>query len=623
MKKIFTTLFVASALLSVSFAQTQRRVLVEEFTQASCGPCAAVNPAFNVMLSANAAKVCQIKYQTDWPGVDPMNAHNPAQVQTRVTYYSVGGVPDGVIDGNFKQSNPGSITANDINTRWGVTSPMEITVSHVINGGDVSVHAVFRATAALSGDIRGHVVITEREIHFLTPPGSNGELDFYGVMKKMLPSDQGTTLPGAMAAGDSIVVDLTWTMANVYNISEIAVVAFAQNNSNKEVYNSEISQPIPLALDAKVLSLSGLGFVCTNSVSSDIVVENTGATPLTSIDLTYKLNNGSATPLAWTGNIAPGATANISIPAQTVTNGKNTMEATIVNINGTPDINTYGNTAKGNVYAYINAGAVLPVAQNYSAVVFPPTDWIVDNPGDDTYKWIRAAQSNGGGTGSAKIPFYDIAAGGVDNLVAPKMDLSSMTAPINLTFDMAHKRYSAAYIDQLTILASTDCGTTWNQIWQKSGAALATATGFVTTAYTPVAADWQAQSANLDAYAGNANVLVLIKAESGFGNNLYFDNFNLFNGSVGINENQLNAGITISPNPSTNGIFNMNVNLESAKNVEIKVTNAIGQEITGFELTKMMNGTFNINLQNQSAGAYMITVTTDGATTTKQVSIVK
>ena len=56
MKKIFTALFATSAFLSISFAQTQRRVLVEEFTQASCGPCAAVNPAFNVMLSANAEK---------------------------------------------------------------------------------------------------------------------------------------------------------------------------------------------------------------------------------------------------------------------------------------------------------------------------------------------------------------------------------------------------------------------------------------------------------------------------------------------------------------------------------------------------------------------------------------
>lgn len=74
--------------------------LHEEFTQASCGPCASQNPAFNAVLAANTAKATSLKYQTSWPGVDPMNAQNPTDVQTRVNYYSVNGVPDAIMDGN-------------------------------------------------------------------------------------------------------------------------------------------------------------------------------------------------------------------------------------------------------------------------------------------------------------------------------------------------------------------------------------------------------------------------------------------------------------------------------------------------------------------------------------------
>jgi hypothetical protein len=426
-----------------------------------------------------------------------------------------------------------------------------------------------------------------------------------------------------MAIGDSVVVDATWTMANVYNVAEIAVVAFAQNNTTKEVYNSEISEPQPLALDAKVAALSGLGFTCNTTINPSVVVENTGITPITSCDITYKMNNGAVTPLGWTGTIAPGGTAAIALPAQTVANGKNTLEANIVNINGTPDVNANGNKATENVYVYLNAGAVLPVVQNFSPVVFPPTDWVVDNPGNDPNKWIRGLQGLGGGTGSAKIPFFDIEEGKIDNLAAPKMDFSTLSAPINLTFDLAHKRRSATTIDQLTVMASGDCGTTWNQVWQKSGAALATTTGYATTTYTPLVPDWQNQVINMDAYAGNSNVFVLFVAQSGAGNNCYVDNFNLFNGFVSINENVLSSGITISPNPSTNGIFNLNVNLDNSKNLQITITDALGKEIKGFEITKLINGTLQINLQNESPGAYMITVTTDGATTTKQVSIVK
>jgi hypothetical protein len=74
--------------------------MFEEFTNASCGPCASQNPAFDALLSANASKCTSIKYHTNWPGVDPMNAQNPTDVGTRVTYYNVTGVPYAVMDGS-------------------------------------------------------------------------------------------------------------------------------------------------------------------------------------------------------------------------------------------------------------------------------------------------------------------------------------------------------------------------------------------------------------------------------------------------------------------------------------------------------------------------------------------
>ena len=61
MKKfILSSLFLASAVLGVS--QSQRFIMFEEFTQASCGPCAQQNPAFDALLQANASKCTSIKY---------------------------------------------------------------------------------------------------------------------------------------------------------------------------------------------------------------------------------------------------------------------------------------------------------------------------------------------------------------------------------------------------------------------------------------------------------------------------------------------------------------------------------------------------------------------------------
>src|SRR3954467_14352034 len=97
--KIFFLLVVSTFISALAFGQSQRLVLAEEFTQASCPPCASQNPAFNALLTANASKVTSIKYQTSWPGTDPMNAQNPNEVATRVALYNVSGVPDSPMDG--------------------------------------------------------------------------------------------------------------------------------------------------------------------------------------------------------------------------------------------------------------------------------------------------------------------------------------------------------------------------------------------------------------------------------------------------------------------------------------------------------------------------------------------
>ena len=104
---------------------------MEEFTQASCPPCAVTNPGFNALLDANSDKIVSIKYQTSWPGFDPMNLHNPTQVQTRVTYYNVTGVPNAEEDGNAFNDHPGVFEQSDIDSRYVVPSPFEQKMSFV------------------------------------------------------------------------------------------------------------------------------------------------------------------------------------------------------------------------------------------------------------------------------------------------------------------------------------------------------------------------------------------------------------------------------------------------------------------------------------------------------------
>ena len=242
-------------------AQANRLVLAEEFTQASCGPCASQNPAFNTLLQQNPTKIIDIKYQTSFPGVDPMNAHNPNEVANRRSYYGVSGVPHALIDGNSVTNDcnayngaPACLDQSEIDAAFNMSTPISLSVTHTLSS-DLSTATVNvtltnsgMTTFTPNGSFYLRLALVESEIKFPTPPGSNGELDFYGVMRKMIPNAMGTALPASLSAGQQWTNTFTVPIPSyIYNYGEIAFVAFAQSDGDKMVHNAAHSakQPVP------------------------------------------------------------------------------------------------------------------------------------------------------------------------------------------------------------------------------------------------------------------------------------------------------------------------------------------------------------------------------------------
>ncbi|HRZ76676.1 MAG TPA: T9SS type A sorting domain-containing protein, partial [Bacteroidales bacterium] len=326
--------------LSVLFAgglqaQVQRKVLLEHFTQASCGPCATYNPAMQAVVNANPDKIVPIKYQVWWPGSDPMYNHNTVDVQARVNYYPPSfGVPHSQLDGAWWGGHPANWTINTVNTRYAVASPFQIEISHSIPAthDTVFITMVIKAPAGFSGSAIAHIVVEEEQIHFSTAPGSNGETDFFNVMKKMLPSNAGTALPSTWAAGDSVVINAFWKFANVYDWEEIAVVGFIQDPVTKYVHQAEYSPPLPPAplfnYDVAALTLGGLPTAsCSGEIAPVVKIKNMGAFALTSLNLNYRVNGGTLHTYAWTGNLPFYAEASVSLPVITFpVQANNTLE---------------------------------------------------------------------------------------------------------------------------------------------------------------------------------------------------------------------------------------------------------------------------------------------------------
>lgn len=327
MKKITLLLVVLLVALTSGYSQSQRLVLFEEFTNASCSPCASQNPAFDALLAANPTKCTSIKYHTNWPGVDPMNAQNPGDVSTRVGYYGVNGVPmcfmDGVApSGTNYLGAPANVNQAKIDAEYAIASPFELIVNQQLSPGNDSLYVTIlgTATASVSGSLVLHIAVIEKHIHFNTAPGSNGEKDFYNVMKKMLPGASGTALPTSITTGDYFIVKYAWKLANVYSLGQLSVVAFIQDNATKTVHQAAntTSTPIlwPYANDVMLSSISNVmpGY-CEPRLAPSVTIRNYGTQPLTSVNIHCKVNDGAPNTYHWTGNLGFLQTTTINLPS--------------------------------------------------------------------------------------------------------------------------------------------------------------------------------------------------------------------------------------------------------------------------------------------------------------------
>ncbi len=364
---LFFLLFLSTAVIQ---AQTPRMVLAESYTSTTCGPCGSQNPAFDALLHANEDKITSIKYHMNWPapGNDPMYHHNPVDNNARRSYYNINSVPHVHLDGNYYNGTPSTINQNRINNAAAIPSPFEIRMQHRLSDDQDSVYVtmMIRATEQVSGQLVAHIAVIEKEIHFTSPPGTNGERDFYNVMKAMLPSRNGTSLPD-FPADSYVVIETAWELQNVYNIDQIAAVGFVQDNTNKHVHQAANSSTEPLqpfyGTDAAVTGLMNVTSTnCSGYVSPKIEITNYGSNDLTEADIQININGTIVDEINWTGSLAFMESAQIDAgEIGFELQVENTLMVLIGNVNGQEDEYTlnYANTVLINQSPFLTGNLLL------------------------------------------------------------------------------------------------------------------------------------------------------------------------------------------------------------------------------------------------------------------------
>ena len=135
MKRYGSVLAVLMILFALKVeAQTQRVMLVEEFTNVGCVPCAMQNPAFDALLAANADKVAVVKYHPNWPSAtDPMYPFDAEGNDARTAFYNVTAVPAAIVDGNRYFSVPSGLTQSIFDQLLAIPSPFEMQMNFKVD----------------------------------------------------------------------------------------------------------------------------------------------------------------------------------------------------------------------------------------------------------------------------------------------------------------------------------------------------------------------------------------------------------------------------------------------------------------------------------------------------------
>ena len=436
------------------------------------------------------------------------------------------------------------------------------------------------------------------------------------MLRHLLTGQWGVTIP-TTTTGTFFTQTFNYTIPASYigvpvELPQLEVIAFV-TEGNQEILSADgtaVNQP---SLDASISAISGIPvFTCTGTFTPSCTLKNNGTTTLTSATINYSIDGGTVNTLIWTGSLATGATANVTLPSITTTaNGSHVLSVSTSLPNGSADMNTI-NDGTTSSFAVFSVGTMAPIAQNFTSTTFPPADYTIVDADSDGKNWARGSAGHAA-AGSAYINFYSISATKKDDLILPLADFTN-TTNTSLSFWVAYRQYQAEN-DKLQVDVSTNCGTSWTTKWTKQGSALSTGAATTSNFTSPTANEWRQETVDLSTYNGMNNVMIRFRSTSAYGNNLFLDDINLTGNITGYENQAIDKAVNVYPNPS-----NGSINITSAENSTIEVIDMLGNIVFS---KSIVSDNEKLDLSNLANGSYFVRISNDKNIITEKIVLVK
>lgn len=231
----------------------QRIPLYEVFTSSTCPPCKGGNETLQSIFDLKPNQFTCVKYQMNFPGTgDP---YYTSESGDRSNFYGgISSIPRLQVDGSWN-SNPNVYNEDLFDSFYHVNAFMELTATYKLTDKRVDISATINPlTNFNTSNLRLYMAVVEKVTSKNVK--SNGETEFYWVMKKMVSSPSGTAL-SPMTQNKTVNVSKFYTFKGSYTLApdgqhpinlatqnsveeftDLTAVVWVQDAVTREVYQS-------------------------------------------------------------------------------------------------------------------------------------------------------------------------------------------------------------------------------------------------------------------------------------------------------------------------------------------------------------------------------------------------
>jgi len=265
-----------------------------------------------------------------------------------------------------------------------------------------------------------------------------------------------------------------------------------------------------------------------------------------------------------------------------------------------------------------------PFSEGFENTGYPYSDWYNTSASNNANVWTRVTTAAYTGSASLKLDNYTPTSGDIDEFITPSIDMSTVTSP-TMNFRLAYvRKNSTDTLDQLRVLTSVNCGSTWSQRYLKDFSTLPTTTT-TSSSFTPTSAtQWRQDNVPISNVNGQTNVRFRFEFTGhGVGNNIYLDDINI-TGVVSVEEEfATDFGFNAYPNPFGESTT-ISFTLANKHTVSLGIYDIIGKEVVEVSNPAELNaGSYSLPLNKHTltSGIYFVKLNVDGYSVMKKVIV--